>query len=78
MNKYMDPKGSAVMLAVKRSAGVRPEVNWRNPLHTMHVSKGSTLTLKPPRSHNTSPRLVHTYFTSTKIRITHRGRARLI
>ena len=27
-------KGSAAMLAVKRSAGVTPEVNLRNTLHT--------------------------------------------
>ena len=31
--KYMDPKGVAAMLAVKRSAGVTPEVNLRNQLY---------------------------------------------
>ena len=37
------------MLAIKRSAGVTPEVNVRNPLSTddKHTSEGSTLTLKP-------------------------------
>ena len=30
---YLDRKGSAAMLDIKRSAGVTPEVNLRNPLH---------------------------------------------
>ena len=30
--KYMDQKGLAAMLATKRSAGVTPEMNLRNPL----------------------------------------------
>ena len=30
----MNQKGSAAMLAIKMSAGVAPEVNVRNPLHT--------------------------------------------
>ena len=34
MCKYVDQHGSADMLAIKRSAGVAPEVNLRNPLHT--------------------------------------------
>ena len=32
-NIYVDQKGSAALVAVKRSAGVAPEVNLRNPLH---------------------------------------------
>ena len=37
------------MLATKRSAGVTPEVNLRNPFHAdkKHASKGYTLALKP-------------------------------
>ena len=31
--KYLDQKGSAAILAVKRSASVAPEVNLRNSLH---------------------------------------------
>ena len=31
--KYMDWKGSATILATKRSVGVALEVNLRNPLH---------------------------------------------
>ena len=34
VNKYVDQKGSAAMLAVNRSAGVALEVNLRNPFHT--------------------------------------------
>ena len=30
----MDQKGLAVMLAIRRSAGVAPEVNLRNPLQS--------------------------------------------
>ena len=30
----MDQKGSAAMMAVKKSAGVAPKLNLRNPLHT--------------------------------------------
>ena len=33
-SKYMTQKGSAAMLAIKRSAGVAPEVNLRNLLRT--------------------------------------------
>ena len=33
VHKYVDQKDSAAMPAVKRSAGVAPEVNLRNPLH---------------------------------------------
>ena len=36
----MDTKGSAAVLAIKRSAGVASEVNLRNPLH---VRQGSNL-----------------------------------
>ena len=31
--KYVDCNGLAAMLATKRSVGVTPEVNLRNPLH---------------------------------------------
>ena len=31
--KYVDQKGSVVVLAITRSAGVALEVNLRNPLH---------------------------------------------
>ena len=34
MHKYVDQKGSTAMLAVKRSAGVVPKVNQKNPLYT--------------------------------------------
>ena len=37
----LDQGGSAAMHSVKRSAGVTPEVNLRNPLH-----EGSALALK--------------------------------
>ena len=52
VRKYVDCKGSAVMLAAKKSAGVTPEVNMRNPLHvgekSMQVSDGiRPLALKP-------------------------------
>ena len=33
MYKYVAKKGSATMLAIKRSAGVAPEVSLKNPLH---------------------------------------------
>ena len=33
VTKYVDQKGSAAMRATKRSVGVAPEVNLRNPLH---------------------------------------------
>ena len=47
--KYVDHKASTAMLAVKRSAGVAPEVNLRNPIHAgkKHTSKGTTQALKP-------------------------------
>ena len=44
MCKYVDQTGSAAMLATKRSAGVTPEVNLRNPLH---ATERATLALKP-------------------------------
>ena len=31
--KYVDSKDSTATLAIKRSAGVAPEVNLRNPFH---------------------------------------------
>ena len=34
VHMYVDQNGLAAMLAVKRSAGVTPKVNLRNPLHT--------------------------------------------
>ena len=33
-------KGLAAVLAVKRSAGIAPEVNLRNPLHTVDAHPG--------------------------------------
>ena len=44
-DKYVDQKGSAAMLDIKRSAGVAPNMNLRNPLHAMqtNTSEGSTL-----------------------------------
>ena len=33
MCTYVDQKGLAAMLVIKRSAGVAPEPNLRNPLH---------------------------------------------
>ena len=48
--KYVDQKGSAAMLAIKRSEGVTPKVNLRNPLHVgeeeYSASEESTLALK--------------------------------
>ena len=32
--QYVNLKGPAAMLATKKSAGVAPEMNLRNPLHT--------------------------------------------
>ena len=32
-HKYVDQHGLVAMLATKRSEGVAPEVNLRNPLH---------------------------------------------
>ena len=37
--KYVDEKGSAAMLAIKRSVGVVPEVNLRNQLHAGHKAQ---------------------------------------
>ena len=56
--KYMDPKGLAAMLAVKRSADVTPEVNLRNPLHASdEVHKwGATMALKPKADITRSPK----------------------
>ena len=51
MYKYMDPKGSAAMLDIKRSAGVAPEVNFGG-IHCVQVidlryaSEGSIRDLK--------------------------------
>ena len=33
MHKYVDQKGSAAMLTIKRSAVVAPPANLRDPLH---------------------------------------------
>ena len=48
--KYMDQKGSAVMLVTKTLAGATPLVVLRNPLHAgehWSYSPGSMLALKP-------------------------------
>ena len=51
-------KSSAAMLAIKRSAGVTPELNVRNPLHVgKEASKGSTLALKPSADVTRSPNM---------------------
>ena len=46
LHKYMHQKGSAALLAVKRSAGVIPDVNLNRMQVTKHTSKVSTLALK--------------------------------
>ena len=47
-HKYMNQKGSAVMLTTLQPAGVALEVNLRNSTQTRRcASKKSTLTLKP-------------------------------
>ena len=38
VRKNVDENGSAAMLATKRSVGVAPEVNLRNPLRTVDVT----------------------------------------
>ena len=49
--KYVNQKVSAAMLAIKKPAGVTPEMNLRNPLRAgdgaSKQRKGSILTLKP-------------------------------
>ena len=55
----VDQKGSAAMLATKKSVGVTPEMNLRKPLHAQvikHANKGPTLTLKPRADINKSPK----------------------
>ena len=48
---------AAAMKAAKWSAGVTPEVNLRNLLHTgIELSKGSTLALKPRVDVTRSPK----------------------
>ena len=51
LKKYVDQKGSAVMLAIKRSAGDTLEVNLRN-----HTSERSTTALKPRADITRSPK----------------------
>ena len=51
MHKYLDQISSATMLVIKRSVGVTPGVNLRNPLH------GGQNTCKqgdPPRANITT------------------------
>ena len=45
--KYVGQSGSAAMLAIKRLAGVAPEVNLRNSMQARKHASESTLALKP-------------------------------
>ena len=54
--KYVDQKGSAVMMTSKQQAGVTPEVNLRITQARKHT-KGSTLALKPRADVTRSPKI---------------------
>ena len=56
--KDVDHKGSAAMLAIKRPAGVAPEMNVRNDCTQVmkHANEGSTLALIPRTDVTRSPR----------------------
>ena len=54
--KYVGQSGSAAMLAVKRSAGVTPEVNLRNSMQARKHASESTLALKPRADVTRSPK----------------------
>ena len=55
--KYVGQKGLAAMLAVKRSAGVTPEVNLRKSTQARkHASKKPTLALKPRAAVTSNPK----------------------
>ena len=55
--KYVGEKGRAVILAIKRSAGVTPEVFLRNSTWARkHACKKSTLALKPRADITRSPK----------------------
>ena len=59
VHKYVDQKGSAAMPAVKRSAGVPPEVNLGNYCYCLqmmkHARKRFNLALKPKADFTRSP-----------------------
>ena len=54
--KYVGQSGLAAMLAVKRSAGVAPEVNLRNSAQARKHASESTLALKPRADVTISPK----------------------
>ena len=54
--KYVGQSGLAAILAVKRSAGVTPEVNLRNSTQARKHASESTLTLKPRADITRSPK----------------------
>ena len=54
--KYVGQSGSAAMLAVKRLAGVAPEVNLRNSMQARKHASESTLALKPRADVTRSPK----------------------
>ena len=54
--KYVGQSGLAAMLAVKRSAGVAPEVNLRNSAQARKHASESTLALKPRADVTRSPK----------------------
>ena len=54
--KYVGQIGLAAMLAVKRLAGVAPEVNLRNSVQARKHASESTLALKPRADVTRSPK----------------------
>ena len=54
--KYVGQSGSAAMLAIKRSAGVTPEVNLRNSTQARKHASESTLALEPRADVTRSPK----------------------
>ena len=56
--KYVGQSGSAAMLAVKRLAGVAPEVNLRNSAQARKHASKSTLALKHRADITRSPKRV--------------------
>ena len=62
MYKYVDKKGQAAMLAVKRSADATPEVNLKSVLHIGEgVCKGFILASKPKADVTRSPKEMFGY-----------------
>ena len=62
-HRYLEENGSAAMLAAKRSAGITPEVNLKECVTHMPLSrvnkKGCTLSLKPKGNITRSPKQVY-------------------